>query len=192
MADTTKSIAGRAHGAPPPKAKPQTKEYRPQLEGLPGVHPDVARAIQTVFDNLYTLRSQVQSMAVTANASSGSSAASGASGTSGSTANGSGSGGSGSSGSGASSNVGDNILGLKINAATDPSSLQHGGAPVYNSSTGQFNFATPAGFVSAPASPAATGVPGQITHDGSYVYVCTGSNQWARSPLSTWTPPPAT
>jgi len=38
----------------------------------------------------------------------------------------------------------------------------------------------------APASATATGVVGEIRIDASYIYVCTATNVWKRSALSTW------
>ena len=37
-----------------------------------------------------------------------------------------------------------------------------------------------------PSSSTATGVPGQISWDDSYIYVCTDANEWKRAGLSTW------
>jgi hypothetical protein len=39
---------------------------------------------------------------------------------------------------------------------------------------------------SVPASATATGTAGQIAYDGSYFYICTQSNLWSRSAISTW------
>lgn len=39
---------------------------------------------------------------------------------------------------------------------------------------------------SAPAASSSPGVPGQIAWDGSYFYLCTGTNQWKRTALSSW------
>lgn len=41
-------------------------------------------------------------------------------------------------------------------------------------------------FSSAPASAAATGVTGQIAWDSGYIYVCTATDTWKRTALSTW------
>ena len=38
----------------------------------------------------------------------------------------------------------------------------------------------------APASPTASGVTGQLAFDGTYWYVCVASNTWMRTQLSTW------
>jgi len=38
----------------------------------------------------------------------------------------------------------------------------------------------------APAAATSTGTAGDIRYDGSYVYVCTATNTWARAALSTW------
>jgi hypothetical protein len=41
---------------------------------------------------------------------------------------------------------------------------------------------------SVPASATATGTAGQIAYDGSYFYVASASNTWARAALSSWDP----
>lgn len=41
-------------------------------------------------------------------------------------------------------------------------------------------------FVAVPATAASAGTAGQMAYDGSYLYVATGSNQWARTPISSW------
>jgi hypothetical protein len=38
----------------------------------------------------------------------------------------------------------------------------------------------------APTSPTASGVQGQLAYDGTYWYVCTATNTWMRTQLSTW------
>jgi hypothetical protein len=38
----------------------------------------------------------------------------------------------------------------------------------------------------APASPTDTGTVGQVAFDGTYWYVCTATNTWMRTQLSTW------
>jgi hypothetical protein len=171
---TTTSIAGRAHGAKPKTNKQQTSQYYPPLDGNPDVHPEVARGIRTAFDNIYELRSQVQGMSAggTSASSSGSGGGAAAAG--------------GGDGGGSSAAYGTGILGIQYKAATDPASLQHGANTTYNSQTGQFEFSTPAGFVPAPTSATSTGVKGQITHDDSFVYICTGTNTWMRAPIATW------
>jgi len=40
--------------------------------------------------------------------------------------------------------------------------------------------------VSAPATASSTGTAGQIAYDASYFYVCTATNTWKRTALSTW------
>lgn len=43
-------------------------------------------------------------------------------------------------------------------------------------------------FVSVPASPTASGSPGQWAWDGTYVYICVAANTWVRfAPQRTWT-----
>ena len=37
-----------------------------------------------------------------------------------------------------------------------------------------------------PASSSSVGVAGQMAWDGSYIYVCTATNTWKRTPLTTW------
>jgi len=49
--------------------------------------------------------------------------------------------------------------------------------------TGQMNLA---GLNTAPASAAAAGVLGEIRYTADYIYVCTATNTWKRSALSTW------
>jgi len=39
---------------------------------------------------------------------------------------------------------------------------------------------------SIPASASASGVEGQIAWDGSYIYVCTATDTWKRSPIASW------
>ena len=41
-------------------------------------------------------------------------------------------------------------------------------------------------WVTPPASAASAGVAGQVAYDASYFYVCYGSGNWLRTPLSTW------
>ena len=38
----------------------------------------------------------------------------------------------------------------------------------------------------APAGATASGSPGQVAYDSSYIYVCVAANTWVRAPLSTW------
>lgn len=40
--------------------------------------------------------------------------------------------------------------------------------------------------VAAPASAGASGEPGQIAYDGSYLYVCTATDTWRRIAHATW------
>lgn len=37
-----------------------------------------------------------------------------------------------------------------------------------------------------PSSASDSGVKGQIAYDGSYLYICTATDVWVRTPLSTW------
>ena len=41
-------------------------------------------------------------------------------------------------------------------------------------------------FVAVPASASATGTAGQISFDGSYLYVCIASSTWMRAAIATW------
>jgi len=50
------------------------------------------------------------------------------------------------------------------------------------SATGSLIFASPA----APANASATGTAGEIRTDADYIYVCTATDTWKRSALSTW------
>jgi hypothetical protein len=40
--------------------------------------------------------------------------------------------------------------------------------------------------VTAPASAAAGGTPGQLAYDSNYLYVCTDKNTWARYAKGQW------
>lgn len=40
--------------------------------------------------------------------------------------------------------------------------------------------------VSAPATAASDGTPGQVAYDSSYIYVCVATNTWKRAAISTW------
>ncbi len=84
----------------------------------------MARAIQTAFDNLYTLRDQVQAMSAAGKASGGDGGAGGAKDA---------------SASGAKA-FNDNIQGLKVKAATDPSTLKDGYTLRWNAKSAQFEF----------------------------------------------------
>ena len=42
------------------------------------------------------------------------------------------------------------------------------------------------GLNTAPASATATGTLGEIRIDANYIYVCTATNTWKRTALSTW------
>jgi hypothetical protein len=120
------SIAGRAHGATPTDAAPTTAEYRPQLAGMDGIHPEVARAMQYAFDNLYALRSQVQELQGAGKSVAGAVQNSGE--------------GSPDGEGGKIPNHATGILGININAATDSSTLKNGYTLRYNSKTGEFEF----------------------------------------------------
>lgn len=120
MSNSKMSIAGVAHGAKPAAPGKSTRRYYPQLDGL--VHPEVARAITTLFDNIYEQRD-------------------------GTPASGGGAGKTGETTSADKSKSGDfvgNIQGIQIKAPTDPSSLKEGATLVYNSKTAQFEFKVPA------------------------------------------------
>jgi hypothetical protein len=39
---------------------------------------------------------------------------------------------------------------------------------------------------SAPANSTSNGIPGTISYDSSYVYVCVSNNVWKRATLNTW------
>lgn len=119
------SIAGRAHGAKPATAKPTNAQYRPQLEGLAGVHPEVARGIQTAFDNLYSLQNRMDTIEKGAKEASNTSAAKGSGKDDNST-----------------SSAGSTIAGINVKAPTDSSSLKNGYTIRYNSESGQFEFGT--------------------------------------------------
>lgn len=52
----------------------------------------------------------------------------------------------------------------------------------YTSST----FAGAVTFVAVPATASATGTAGQISFDGSYVYICRATDTWMRAAIATW------
>lgn len=37
-----------------------------------------------------------------------------------------------------------------------------------------------------PANSSSSGIPGRITYDSQYLYVCVANNDWLRSALSSW------
>jgi hypothetical protein len=41
-------------------------------------------------------------------------------------------------------------------------------------------------WVSVPSSPTASGTAGDLARDSSYLYACTATNTWRRTPLSSW------
>ncbi len=41
-------------------------------------------------------------------------------------------------------------------------------------------------WVTAPATTASTGAPGQLAYDSSWLYVCVSTNTWVRTALATW------
>lgn len=116
------SIAGNVHGvkaAAAEPAEPQTERYYPQLEGVEGIHPEVARAVRTLYDNVYQLRGDQQSAAAGVKGSTSASA------------------------TGGTSQFTGELQGINIKAVTDPSSLKDGMVPKYNAKTGQFEFSLP-------------------------------------------------
>lgn len=131
-AGSVKSIAGRAHGAKPsvdPNLSKSPKKWYPEVSGL--VHPTVENALRVMCDNIYQLRDQQH--AGQKDAAGASAAAAGGGGAAG-------------SGAGASkSSVPDSAMatgihGIRIQAATDPTSLKTGDTIRYNSATSQFEF----------------------------------------------------
>jgi heme/copper-type cytochrome/quinol oxidase subunit 1 len=40
--------------------------------------------------------------------------------------------------------------------------------------------------VAVPTSSTSTGLTGQIAVDANYIYMCTSTNTWKRTPLTTW------
>lgn len=61
----------------------------------------------------------------------------------------------------------------------------------YNGITGEFSQAalSPSNvsmWVSAPGTSSSTGIVGQIATDGSYLYVCTATNTWVRTAITTF------
>lgn len=112
-----KSIAGNVHGIKAAAAAPQTERYYPQLEGVEGIHPEVARAVRTLYDNVYQLRGDQQSAAVTASDKPN---------TPTTPAN--------------DPAYATGIHGIQVKAPTDPSTLKDGYTLRYDSKQGQFVF----------------------------------------------------
>jgi hypothetical protein len=61
----------------------------------------------------------------------------------------------------------------------------NGGAATFASSVTAADYKIPA-LNPTPASATATGTLGQIRYDANYIYLCTATNTWKRSLLSTW------
>lgn len=112
-----KSIAGNVHSAKPTAAAPQTKRYYPQLEGLDGVHPEVAKAVSRLYDNVYQLQGNQQTAAKGAAAATSDKPA---------PAN--------------DPAYATGIHGIQVKAPTDPSSLKQGMTLRYDEKQGQFVF----------------------------------------------------
>lgn len=51
---------------------------------------------------------------------------------------------------------------------------------------GRTHIQTPVIYGAAPASASSAGVAGQVAYDANYMYVCTSTNTWKRTPLATW------
>lgn len=52
--------------------------------------------------------------------------------------------------------------------------------PITGGGGGGINWVTP------PATATSSGTAGQVAYDDSYFYVCTATNVWNRTPLSSW------
>jgi hypothetical protein len=134
MAPQTKSsIAGRAHGAKPKAQEPNQKRYYPQLRDIPGIHPELERAMISAYDYIHETQQNVRALQAQV-------AALTAAGASGGTAKGNAGGSQDSKGGGkpAANGFTDNLQGLKIKAVTDSSSLQNGMSLKWNSTTAQW------------------------------------------------------
>lgn len=135
-AGASKSISGKAHGAKPTDTqKVSTQRWYPQLDGLPGVHPEVANAIRIILDQQYQGQEQQSDIKSSLKAVSDTVASGG-----------SGSGNSGAGGAPASESAipdsakATGIHGIRINAPTDPATLQNGFTIRYSTESGQFEF----------------------------------------------------
>jgi len=79
-----------------------------------------------------------------------------------------------------------------INTAARDASTATTGTFIYNSDTLSLQVYTGSAWstlptvVSVPATATSTGKTGQIAFDNTYFYVCTGTNVWRRTALSTW------
>lgn len=124
-----KSIAGRAHGVKDtvdPNLSKSPKKWYPEVAGL--VHPKVEKELREMMDNIYQLRDEnrANSAAIAATAASGGGSAPGQGGSS--------------SSSIPESAMATGIHGIRIQPATDPSTLKTGYTLRYNAKTSQFEF----------------------------------------------------
>lgn len=125
-----RSIAGNAHGvkvSPDAGSSKSPQKWYPQLEGL--VHPEVVSAMRVMFDNLYQLRDDHASLKA---GSTGQGKTAG-------TVTGGGTAG-GDKSSLPDSTMASGIHGIRIQPATDPTSLKTGDTIRYNEATSQFEF----------------------------------------------------
>lgn len=113
------SIAGNVHGVKSAPSAPQTKRYYPQLEGIEGVHPDVAKAISRLYDNVYQLQGNQQTAADATKSGAASSKATAPA---------------------ADPAYATGIHGIQVKAPTDSSSLKQGYTLRYDAKQGQFIF----------------------------------------------------
>jgi hypothetical protein len=60
------------------------------------------------------------------------------------------------------------------------------GAPVANDDAATKLYTDTGGWSTVPATPTSAGVAGAKARDASYLYVCTATNTWRRTPLSSW------
>lgn len=77
---------------------------------------------------------------------------------------------------------------LKVDASSYPNSTPTitGTGVVTKVSSARGFVETLVQVVAAPATATSTGTVGQIAYDASYLYVCTATNTWVRTPIATW------
>lgn len=94
------------------------------------------------------------------------------------------------------------VYGAKPVALVDPSGLPYSGGSLGSGNYGGFGVIStaqpvmlidPAGnaykaspWTGVPATSTSTGTVGQLAEDGTYLYVCTATNTWMRTALSTF------
>jgi len=72
----------------------------------------------------------------------------------------------------------------KLTAHSDLTITAHGG--IVAGSDTRLTDTRPVKFVAVPASATAAGTAGSVAYDSGYLYICTATNTWKRTALTTW------